>query len=106
MDDCIFCKIINRELATQIVYEDDKVLAFLDHRPKAPGHTLVVHKTHTADLLDTSDELLMELMPKIKLIARKSMQENNATGFNLGVNNGSSAGQDVFHLHFHIIPRK
>lgn len=104
--DCIFCKIISGEIPTNKIYEDDKVLAFLDLRPKAPGHTLVIHKNHTADFMSTSDGILSELMPELKLIAERQMKEVGATGFNLSVNNGASAGQEIFHLHFHIIPRK
>jgi histidine triad (HIT) family protein len=103
---CIFCKIISGEIPTTKVYEDDQVVAFLDLHPKAPGHTLVIHKTHSPDFLNTDDAILAELMPKIKMLAKKQMEENGATGFNLSVNNGSTAGQEIFHLHFHIIPRR
>ncbi|MBX4204823.1 MAG: HIT family protein [Candidatus Doudnabacteria bacterium] len=106
MTDCIFCKIASGEIQTSKVFEDDKVVAFLDLHPKTAGHTLVVHKTHTKDLQNTPDEVLAELMSRIKLIAEKQMKVNNASGFNLSVNNGQSAGQEIFHLHFHIIPRK
>ena len=103
--DCIFCKMILGEISINKVYEDDNVLAFLDQRPKAKGHTLVIHKIHTPDLIATPDEVIFELMQKIKMIAQKVMQDNGASGFNLVVNNGATAGQEVFHLHFHIIPR-
>ena len=104
-EQCIFCKISSGQIPTTKVYEDDNFFAFLDQHPKAKGHTLVVHKTHSSDLVSTHDEILAEFLPKIKMIAQKVLQENNATGFNLIVNNGPSAGQEVFHLHFHIIPR-
>lgn len=102
---CIFCKIVSGEIQTNKIYEDDQIVAFLDLHPKAKGHTLVVHKTHTSDFLNTPDEILSELMPKIKMLAEKQMKEAGASGFNLSVNNGASAGQEIFHLHFHIIPR-
>lgn len=104
--DCIFCKIASGEIATTKVYEDEVVFAFLDQHPKAPGHTLVIPKSHSADIIATPDDVLGHMMPKIKQIAEKQMKEYGASGFNLAVNNGASAGQEVYHLHFHIIPRK
>lgn len=105
-EDCIFCKIASGQIPVEKVYEDDSIFAFLDQRPKAPGHTLVIPKIHSDNLLETSDEILAYMMPKIKMIAQKVLDQNHATGFNLSVNNGASAGQEVMHLHFHIIPRK
>ncbi|HEX5430197.1 MAG TPA: HIT family protein [Patescibacteria group bacterium] len=104
--ECLFCKIVAGEIPTEKVYEDGEVLAFLDLRPKAPGHALVISKTHTPDLMNTSDEMLAQMMPKVKLIAKKLMDEYGAAGFNFSANNGPSAGQEIMHLHFHIIPRK
>src|SRR6185503_7985866 len=105
IEDCIFCKIVSGEIPKEKSYQDDKVIAFLDLKPKTKGHTLVIHKAHTPDFIGTSDEILAELMPRIKTIAEKILKEYNATGFNLTVNNGASAGQVISHLHFHIIPR-
>src|SRR5690349_19863886 len=103
--DCIFCKIAAGESPADKVYEDDKVVAFLDLRPSNKGHSLVIHKTHTNDLQSTPDEILTELMPRVKKIAAAIMKTTGASGFNLSINNGYAAGQVVFHLHFHIIPR-
>ena len=105
MNECIFCKIISGEIPTSKVYEDEQVLAFLDRNPKAKGHTLVIHKIHTPNFMETPDNILGEMMPKLKMIAEKQMRETGAKGFNLAVNNGESAGQEIHHLHFHIIPR-
>lgn len=102
--DCIFCKIASGEIPTTKVYEDDVVFAFLDQHPKSRGHTLVIPKVHSDDLVSTRDEVLSQMLPKIKMIAQKQMNETGAAGFKLSVNNGESAGQEVFHLHFHIIP--
>jgi histidine triad (HIT) family protein len=104
-NNCIFCKIVSGEITTNKVYEDDKVIGFLDLHPKAKGHTLVIHKGHTKDFLTTPDEVLHEMIPTIKKIAQQQMKDVGASGFNLSVNNGSTAGQEIFHLHFHIIPR-
>ena len=105
MEDCIFCKIINREIPCSKVYENDKVMAFLDIAPVNKGHTLVVPKEHHKDLLDTPDNLLAETIKVIKKVAKAVMRATGAEGFNLGVNNGKAAGQVVMHLHFHIMPR-
>ncbi len=103
--DCIFCKIANNEAPADKIFEDDKVVAFLDLRPSNKGHALVIHKDHTDDLLSTSDGIIADLMPRVKKIAASIIKTTGATGFNLSVNNGSVAGQVIFHLHFHIIPR-
>ncbi len=103
--DCIFCKIISKELSSQIVYEDDATVAFLDIHPINPGHTLVIPKVHTENLLDTSVETLHAMMTTTQKVAKGVLTATGATGFNFGVNNGSVAGQVVFHLHFHIMPR-
>ena len=105
MEDCIFCKIISGEIPAERVYEDDKVLAFLDLKPSSKGHTLIVHKTHSQDFLSTPAEALSDLMPRIQKVATGVLKTTGASGFNLTVNNGSAAGQVVFHLHFHMIPR-
>ena len=105
MENCIFCKIASGEAPADKVYEDDKVVAFLDLRPTNKGHTLVIHKTHTNDLQTTPEEVLTDLMPRVKKIAAGIMKTTGAAGFNLSVNNGAVAGQVVFHLHFHIVPR-
>ena len=105
MTDCIFCKIIERKIPANIVYETDKVIAFLDIMPVNSGHVLVVPKSHQLDMLETPDILLSALIVDIKKIAKGVMSAVNADGFNLGVNTKPAAGQVVFHTHFHIIPR-
>jgi histidine triad (HIT) family protein len=103
---CIFCKIINKEIPANFVYENDKVAAFLDIAPVNPGHTLVVPKKHVEYILDAEDGILQELILATKKIARAVCESLGYKGFNLGVNNGHAAGQIVPHLHFHIMPRK
>jgi histidine triad (HIT) family protein len=105
MQDCIFCKIVSGEIPSDNIYEDDQVVAFLDIRPVSRGHALVVPKKHSADLLEADDEVLAASMARVKKIARAITKAIGAAGFNLHVNTGSAAGQVVFHLHFHIIPR-
>lgn len=103
--DCIFCKIIRGELPSVKVYEDEKILAFLDISPVNPGHTLVVPKEHFENILDTPEETLSELITAVKKLAPAVMKGSGAPAFNLGVNNGSEAGQVVQHTHFHVMPR-
>jgi len=105
MTDCIFCKIINREIPSDIIYEDDQVMAFMDIRPVSRGHALVVPKVHSEDFLSTDDAALEYITPKVKQIANAVMIAMNADGINITTNHGAAAGQVVFHLHFHLIPR-
>lgn len=105
MTDCIFCKIIKGEIPCAKVYEDDKIMAFLDIQPVNEGHTLVVPKRHHEDLFDLPEEFLSSGLGAIKKIARAVQKAVDADGVNIGMNNGRAAGQAVFHAHFHIIPR-
>ena len=106
MTDCIFCKIINREIPSYPVYEDDEVYAFLDITQTTKGHTLVIPKTHVKDIFEYEDELAGILFSKIPKIARgleKAFPEME--GLNLINNNKELAYQSVFHSHVHLIPR-
>lgn len=103
--DCIFCKIINKEVPADVVYEDENAVAFLDIRPVSRGHILVVPKTHTENILVATDETLAETMKVVKKVAHAVLEVTHADAFNLGVNTGEASGQAVFHTHFHIIPR-
>ena len=105
MEDCIFCKIINGEIPCSKVYENDKVLAFLDISPVNKGHALVIPKEHYKDLLSLPDNVLAEVAKVGKKVAKAVMKATGADGFNLGQNNGKTAGQVVMHFHLHIIPR-
>lgn len=103
--DCIFCKIIKGELPSSKVYEDEHVIAFLDIHPVRPGHTLVVPKVHCSNMLDCDDEVFAHMMKATQKVARAVSAATGAEGFNLGINNGKAAGQIIFHLHLHVIPR-
>ena len=103
--DCIFCQIVAGELPSSKIYEDDELLAFLDIHPVNTGHILLIPKTHSENLLDTPDEVLAKMSAVSKILARAAVAATKAGGFNLSTNNGRAAGQDVLHLHFHIIPR-
>ncbi len=102
---CIFCKIINKEIPSNIVYEDDQVLAILDLAQTTKGHTLVMPKKHYADITEIPDDELAYLMKVVKSLAQKITTNLGASGFNILVNTKEVAGQSVMHLHVHIIPR-
>jgi histidine triad (HIT) family protein len=106
MNDCVFCRIVEKKIPAQVVYEDDEFLAFLDIRPITPGHTLVIPKEHSKDLFDTSGEALCRVMPLLQRLAQAIRQAAHADAVNIGMNNGSAAGQEIFHAHFHVIPRR
>lgn len=101
----IFEKIISREIPAAIVYEDTDTLAFMDIGPIIKGHTLVIPKTCFETVTETPDEVLGRLMSVCKRISSAQMKELGADGVNIIQNNGSSAGQVVPHIHFHVIPR-
>jgi histidine triad (HIT) family protein len=103
--DCIFCKIIAGQVPSTRVYEDDDVLAFMDINPVAKGHTLVVPKAHHRDQLDTPPAVLATLAERIAKVAAAVVKATQADGFNVSQFNGTAAGQVVFHIHYHIIPR-
>ena len=102
---CVFCKILAGEIPCCKVYEDDKVLAFLDIAPFNFGHTVIIPKEHFAAMTVTPDEYLSAMICAASKIAPAVMRATKAGGFNLLNNNGSVAGQTVQHVHFHIIPR-
>ena len=103
--DCVFCKIVNGQSPAYKVYEDDVCLAFLDINPVNKGHCLVIPKQHYEDFLITPDEISSHIIIVAKKVARAIKKANGAEGINFGVNNGSAAGQIVFHAHLHVMPR-
>lgn len=104
--DCIICKIIKGEIPSYKVYEDEKYMAFLDIHPAAPGHTMVVPKQHVGTLFQMSEGELGEIFERVKKIGWHIKEsELQPTGFNIGVNHWRAAGQEIDHLHIHIIPR-
>ncbi len=105
MEDCIFCKIVKGEIPCHKVYEDDDVLAFLDISPVNPGHTLVIPKRHYADLLELPEVEAQRLIARVKKISPAVISGVEAQAFNLNLNNGKVSGQEVAHVHWHIVPR-
>ena len=105
MEETIFSKIIRREIPAEIVYEDEEVLAFLDIAPNNPGHTLVIPKEQSRNILTISSESWSKVMEAIRILAPKIKDAVNADGINIKMNNEEASGQEVFHTHVHIIPR-
>ena len=103
--DCIFCNIALKKSEAVIIFENEKVVAFLDINPVNYGHTLVISKTHYDNFLTIPAKELEELTKITQHLAGAVKRSLDATGFNIISNNGSSAGQSVFHFHYHIIPR-
>ncbi len=107
MEDCIFCKIIRREVPSNIVYEDEEIIAFKDIQPAAPIHILVIPKKHIPSLvqLEKEDEILIG---KIYTIINKIAEEQGVLdkGYRVIVNCGQDGGQEVGHLHFHLLAGK
>jgi histidine triad (HIT) family protein len=102
----IFAKILRGELPCHKVYENDKVLAFLDIMPRAPGHTLVLPKAPARNLLDIAPDDLAAVMQASQTIAKAAMSVFHADGITIQQFNEGAGGQVVFHLHVHVIPRK
>jgi histidine triad (HIT) family protein len=102
--DCLFCRIASKTLASRIVYEDAGTLAFLDHRPLFPGHTLLIPKAHVETLPDLAPEHLAPLFSNAQRLARAVEEGMRAEGTFVAINNRVS--QSVPHLHVHIVPRR
>ncbi len=102
---CVFCKIINGEIPSSKVYENEDVFAFLDLGQVTKGHTLVIPKDHQANIFELKEETAAKLFQNVPKIANAIKKAFNPVGLNLLNNNGELAGQSVFHYHVHLIPR-
>lgn len=106
MENCIFCKIVRNEIPAKIIYEDDDVIAFNDINPAAPVHFLIIPRIHIASLLDC-EETHQALLGRMLLLVPEIAKEQGCTdGFRTIINTGRVGGQEVFHLHIHIIGGK
>lgn len=102
-EDCIFCKIAQKQIPSGVVFEDEDIFAFKDINPKAPTHILVIPKAHYEKLSDVNDELLLgKLLSAVQKITKQLGIEHYRTV----INNGSGSGQEVFHVHLHILAGK
>lgn len=105
MENCIFCKIANGEIPSATVYEDAEFRAILDIAPAAKGHVIILPKKHAANLFEADEELLSKALLVAKKVAAAMMKALGCDGVNVLQNNFEAAGQTVFHLHIHLIPR-
>ncbi|TMV12975.1 HIT family protein [Arenibacterium halophilum] len=103
--DNIFAKLLRGEIPAQRIYEDDATLAFMDIMPRADGHCLVIPKTPCRNLLDASAEQLSAVIATTQRVANAAKAALGATGVTIQQFNETDGGQEVFHLHFHILPR-
>ncbi len=103
--DCIFCKIVQRQIPASTIFDDDSVIAFLDVSPLASGHLLVIPKVHANQLIDLPETVASDIGRVLPQLGRALLMVSGADGFNVLQNNGEVAGQVVGHVHFHLIPR-
>jgi histidine triad (HIT) family protein len=104
MENCLFCKILNKQLKAEFVYEDDDIACIKDVNPQAPTHLLILPKKHIATILDLTEEdekLIGKMVLKAGEIAKRFNISNN--GFRLIFNTNKDAGQSVFHIHLHLV---
>lgn len=104
-ESCVFCRIIEGGSPAYVIYENDMAIAFLDTFPIVPGHTLIMPKVHISDMTDMPGELVASVFDIAKLISR-SFYSMGYTAVNYIVNEGADAGQVIFHVHCHLIPRR
>lgn len=102
---CIFCQIVNKEIPSYCIYEDEQVMAFLDISQVTKGHTLIIPKKHVESLLDCDDETLAHMSKVAKMLANRITERTQAKGMNILSNIHEIAGQSVPHFHIHLIPR-
>ncbi|HUX35579.1 MAG TPA: HIT family protein [Candidatus Paceibacterota bacterium] len=102
---CLFCRIASKEIGAEVIYEDEGNMAFLDIHPRAPGHAMVIPKAHRETILDVPEEELGLLFAAVKKTASMLSKALKPDGFTIGINHGKASGQEVGHLHIHIIPR-
>lgn len=104
-DDCIFCKLANGIFETNTLYEDDQFRVIFDASPATKGHVLVIPKEHYANVFEIPEDLIADAYKVAKKVATVLKEVTGCDGINILQNNGEVAGQTVFHLHIHIIPR-
>jgi histidine triad (HIT) family protein len=104
-ENCLFCKIAAKQIPARVVYEDEHVLAFLDIMPRAVGHTIVIPKIHAPNILELPDAEVAPLFAAVKYVAGMLSRALQPDGITIGINQGRASGQEVDHLHVHLMPR-
>lgn len=102
---CIFCKIANGEIPSETIYEDETFRAILDLGPASRGHALILPKNHYSDICELDEGVMARVLPLAAKIGKAMEKSLGCSGFNVLQNNGTAAGQTVFHYHVHVIPR-
>ncbi len=105
MNGCLFCGIVKKSVAAEIVYEDQDAVAFLDIHPRVPGHTMVVPKVHAETILELPDSAFQGVFVAVKRVTALLQKTLRPRGFTIGINHGKVSGQVIDHLHIHILPR-
>ena len=105
MENCIFCKIVKGKIPANKIYENEKVLAFLDISPVSKGHILIIPKKHFENIYEIEDGYLKEIISLAKIIAESLKKSLNTSGINILHASGKNAQQSVFHFHIHLVPR-
>ncbi len=105
MPDCVFCKIVKKELPSSTFYEDEYSIAFLDIKQVSEGHSLVISKKHYENFFDVDPVVLQHIILSVQKVVQRLTKALGIAGMNISTNNGRP-GQEVFHLHFHLIPRR
>ena len=103
--DCLFCKIVDGEILSQKIYEDDLSFAFLDAQPLTKGHSLIIPKNHAENILELPDGEIAPVFLAVKHVTKMLLKAIQPEGFTIGINHGRISGQAVDHLHIHVIPR-
>lgn len=103
--DCLFCKIGKKEISAEFVYEDEHAFGILDINPIAPGHSMIIPKVHSENLLDLPDVEIAGVFSAAKKMTKILKDVFSPAGFTIGINHGKVSGQVIDHLHIHIIPR-
>lgn len=103
--DCVFCQIVKREIETDTVFEDEETLAFLDANPLAKGHTIVIPKSHVSRFEDLEEDLAEAVFRTVHRLAGPIQKAVDAPASTIAINNGPASGQEIPHVHVHVIPR-
>ncbi len=103
--DCIFCKIANKEIVSEIIYEDKNSLAFLDIHPITLGHAMVIPKIHAENILKLPNKIIGPLFSAVQKTVKILSNSLLPDGFTIGINHGKNAGQAIDHIHIHVLPR-
>lgn len=105
MNVCLFCSIAKKEIPAEVIYENAEAMVFLDIHPMAPGHALVIPKRHAETILDLAENDFVSIFKAIGEVERMVIKSLKPDGFTLGINQGKVSGQEVDHLHIHVVPR-